>query len=157
MTAICHDYRLAPSPKGYLCLNEVEFGAPLKPPMAAIFRVKLPADVFRDMVLEARRFTGQEAVARGLADGLTTPEGGVGDALRLIEERKLVGKAKSGVYGVLKAEMWNELVWGVLRKPGLDREEERFEAMQRLGAGRRGCGGGWYAGWEREKKEKSKL
>ncbi|TQS32479.1 hypothetical protein Golomagni_07201, partial [Golovinomyces magnicellulatus] len=49
MLSMAHDYRLAPSPRGFLCLNEVLFGAPLKPPMAAIFRHKLSPPVCRSL------------------------------------------------------------------------------------------------------------
>lgn len=32
MTAMYHDYRVFNPSRGFLCLNELEFGAPLKPP-----------------------------------------------------------------------------------------------------------------------------
>ena len=71
MTAMAHDYRLAPRGRGFLCVNELQFGAHLKPAMAAIFREKLGAGaVYRDMVLEAKRFTGDEALKWGVVDGL---------------------------------------------------------------------------------------
>ncbi|PHH67140.1 hypothetical protein CDD81_2909 [Ophiocordyceps australis] len=41
MLAMAHDYRLAPTPRGFLCLNELLFGAPLKPAMAAMRRSRV--------------------------------------------------------------------------------------------------------------------
>ncbi|KAL8849178.1 MAG: hypothetical protein Q9198_011154, partial [Flavoplaca austrocitrina] len=42
MTAMMHDYRFMNPHRGFLCLNELEFGASLKAPMSSIFRQKLP-------------------------------------------------------------------------------------------------------------------
>ncbi|RDW66096.1 hypothetical protein BP6252_09731 [Coleophoma cylindrospora] len=107
MLAMHHDYRIFNPSRGFLCLNELEFGAPLKPPMSSIFRQKFShPTVYRSLVLEAKRFGGPEALATGIVDGL----GGMEEALALIQERKLTEKAKSGVYGVLKAEMYRESV-----------------------------------------------
>ncbi|KAL8714293.1 MAG: hypothetical protein Q9225_006597 [Loekoesia sp. 1 TL-2023] len=107
MTAMMHDYRFMNPHRGFLCLNELEFGAPLKPPMSSIFRQKLPnPNTYRTMVLEAKRFNALEALEEGIVDGL----GMVPEALKFVEEMKLVDKAKSGVYGQLKKEMWRETV-----------------------------------------------
>ncbi len=51
-----HDYRCMNPHKGYLCLNELELGVPLRPPMLSIFRQKLSAATVRRMILEAYRF-----------------------------------------------------------------------------------------------------
>lgn len=55
MLAMMHDYRIMNPHKGYLCLNELELGAPLRPPMTSIFREKLNAQVFRKLILQAAR------------------------------------------------------------------------------------------------------
>ncbi|KAK8070061.1 Enoyl-CoA hydratase/isomerase [Apiospora phragmitis] len=71
MLAMHHDYRVfSGGARGYLAVNELEFGAPLLPPMAGIFREKLRPDVCRTLALEARRFSGPEALAAGLVDAL---------------------------------------------------------------------------------------
>jgi Delta3-Delta2-enoyl-CoA isomerase len=41
VTAMAHDYRTMNPHKSFLCLNELEFGAGLRPAMASLFRVKL--------------------------------------------------------------------------------------------------------------------
>lgn len=138
MTAMAHDYRLAPSPRGFLCLNELLFGAPLKPAMAAMFRYKTPPATFRDLVLEARRFGGQAAVEAGLADAVAP--GGLDDALAFVKQRELVGKGKTGVYGTLKAEMYKDLI-AFLRGASRDREEERWvKAVEEEGARKEAAG-----------------
>lgn len=105
MLAMHHDYRVMNASRGFACLNELEFGAPLKPPMSAIFRVKVPDPrTYREMVLEARRFGGKEAVDKGIVDRA----GGWDDVVALVEERKLVERGRTGVYGLLKMEMYRE-------------------------------------------------
>lgn len=107
MLAMHHDYRIMNASKGFLCLNELEFGAPLKPPMSSIFRCKLPSPhTYRDLVLEARRFGAKEAAERGIVDAT----GGWDEVLALINERKLTAKGKTGVYGLLKMEMYRECI-----------------------------------------------
>lgn len=58
------------------------------------------------MLLEAHRWTGEEALRDGIVDGIAPPaelfEAAMGVA------RKWAPKAKMGVYGVLKAELWGE-------------------------------------------------
>ncbi|KAL9600704.1 MAG: hypothetical protein Q9219_003034 [cf. Caloplaca sp. 3 TL-2023] len=125
MTAMMHDYRFMNPHRGFLCLNELEFGAPLKPPMSSIFRQKLPnPNTYRTMVLEAKRFNALEALKEGIIDGL----GMVPEVLKFVEEMKLVDKAKSGVYGRLKKEMWRETV-GYLDNH-LEEEKKIEEGMQ---------------------------
>lgn len=119
MTAMMHDYRLMNPHRGYLCLNELDFGAPLTPPMASIFRQKVPnPNTFRTMILESKRYGALEALKEGLLDGL----GDVGIALDFVNEGRLVDRARSGVYGRLKQEMWRETV-GLLE--GFAQGEER--------------------------------
>ena len=132
MTAMMHDYRLMNPHRGFLCLNELDFGAPLKPPMASVFRQKLPSPAtYRTMVLESKRFNALEALEEGIVDGL----GGLEEALAFAEEMKLVDKGRSGVYGRLKAEMWKETVRLLENAEGSARRAEREERdeMERSG------------------------
>lgn len=122
MTAMMHDYRIMNPHRGFVCVNELEFGAPLPAPMAAIFRQKVPnPNTYRSMVLEAKRFNALEALKEGIVDGL----GGLEETVVLIRELRLEGKPKSGVYGILKAEMWRETL-GYLEEADVD--DRRMEA-----------------------------
>ncbi|KAK5174212.1 uncharacterized protein LTR77_001292 [Saxophila tyrrhenica] len=111
MVAMMHDYRCMNPHKGYLCLNELELGVPLRPPMLSVFRQKLSAGTVRKMILEAHRFKALEALEEGIVDWL----GGLPEALAHIEEFKLVQKSREGmsglqIYGQLKQEMYRETV-----------------------------------------------
>jgi Delta3-Delta2-enoyl-CoA isomerase len=124
MLAMHHDYRLMNGTRGFACINELEFGVPLKPGMSSIFRAKLPATTYRTLVLEAHRFGGPAALAAGIVDGL----GGLDEVRALVKERKLTTKAKTGVYGLLKAEMYRECLL-YLSPEGHAREDKREHDM----------------------------
>jgi enoyl-CoA hydratase/carnithine racemase len=106
MTAMAHDYRIMNPHKGFLCLNELEFGADLRPAMASLFRVKLPMSTFRSMVLEIKRYPALDALSEGILDAV----GGVDEALEFIEEMKLVQKAQGKSYGSIKEELYREII-----------------------------------------------
>ncbi|KAF6813559.1 enoyl-CoA hydratase/isomerase [Colletotrichum sojae] len=144
MTAMHHDYRVMNPQKGFLCMNELEFGAPLKPPMSSIFRIKCSSPrVYQEIVLEAKRFPGPAALEAGLVDAL----GGLDEALKLISDRKLTEKAKSGVYGVLKMEMWRESGY-VLSKENYEAEEARWDKRAALEEKRIADGKKFVADWK---------
>lgn len=131
MTAMMHDYRIMNPHRGYLCLNELDFGAHLQPPMASIFRQKVPSpNTFRTIVLESKRIGALEGVKEGLLDSV----GGVEEAITLIQEMRLLDRAKSGVYGRLKQEMWGETV--SLLEDYKDTEQKELRNRERQGTRR---------------------
>ena len=123
-----------------MCLNELDFGAALKPAMSSIFRQKLSGATYRSLVLEARRFTGPAALEAGIIDAIGSPAfGGVGGGngartgttgweavLRLVKERGLAGKGKTGVYGLMKMEMYRE---SLAYLEGHEKEDEPDERL----------------------------
>ncbi|KAL4885237.1 enoyl-CoA hydratase/isomerase family protein [Aspergillus karnatakaensis] len=151
MLAMYHDYRVMNPTRGYLCLNEIEFGVPLQTPMMSIFKEKLPATALRDLVLEAKRVGGNDALSIGLVDAV----GGVKEVLEFVGGRGLEGKAQSGIYGVMKEEMYRGVLGGIDGHKGnlewREGVEERKgvldgEARERV------------EGWERERENgKAKL
>ncbi|TVY73156.1 Peroxisomal enoyl-CoA delta isomerase, partial [Lachnellula suecica] len=104
MLAMYHDYRIFNPSRGFLCLNELDLGVPLRPAMSSVFREKLTPEVYKPMILEAKRFGAKEALESNIVDAL----GGMEEAIKLISERKLADKGKTGVYGLLKKEMFRE-------------------------------------------------
>lgn len=77
--------------------------------MMSIFREKLAPTTFRNVVLEARRFGGKDSLPAGIVDGL----GGLDEVLALIQERKLLTKAATGIYGTMKEEMYARVLNGL--------------------------------------------
>ena len=137
MTVMMHDYRIMNPHKGYLCVNELEFGAMLQPPMAAIFRVKIGMSTFRNMILEGRRLPALEALKEGIIDGV----GGAEETLAFISEYKLTQKAKGASYGKIKEELYREVIKDLDEGENLprlhaardrDRDRREMEAKRRV-------------------------
>ncbi|KAJ9634131.1 uncharacterized protein PV06_09678 [Exophiala oligosperma] len=137
MTAMMHDYRIMNPHKGFVCLNELDFGANLQPSMAAVFRVKLSMTTFRNMVLESKRYPALEALKEGIIDGV----GGVDETLAFVGEMKLTQKAQGKSYGKMKEEMYREVVKDLdegsqapktLAARDLDRNRRDLEARKRV-------------------------
>ncbi|KAI1915605.1 hypothetical protein LOZ53_001402 [Ophidiomyces ophidiicola] len=145
--ALLHDYRIQSPTKGYLCLNEVHFGAWLPAPMASIVKYKVgrPATV-RDLITEGRRFDSKEALSAGIIDAT----GGLEEALKLIKDRSLIKLSQTGSYAMLKEEVYNETL-KVLEsheeneKIRVDRIQEREDSepgrIERVGAWEKRQGG----------------
>jgi Delta3-Delta2-enoyl-CoA isomerase len=124
MLAMMCDYRVMNPDRGFACLNEVHFGAHLKAPMSSIFREKCLPRTYRGLVLEGKRFTGPEALESGIVDGL----GGVEEAVSLVAEKKLLDVSASGIFGVLRGEMYRETV-GFLSGESYRVEEGNVRAL----------------------------
>lgn len=104
--AMHHDYRIMNPSKGFLCMNEIDFGAVMDSPFVQIYREKLIPTVFRDLLLEARRFTSQDGLKNGIIDGL----GGLEETLDFVKARNLTKKGESRVYGPTKEEMYRYVI-----------------------------------------------
>ena len=74
--------------------------------MGSLPRLKLAPKVARKILLEAHRFTGKEALEDGIVDFIAPPERMLEKALEIANKWK--GKAKMGVYGLLRNELWGE-------------------------------------------------
>jgi enoyl-CoA hydratase/carnithine racemase len=66
MMALCHDVRMMRRDRGFACANEVEIGMVIPDPELALFKHKLPANVFFETVQLARRWTGPDAAEAGI-------------------------------------------------------------------------------------------
>lgn len=150
MMAMHHDYRVFNPSRGYLCLNELDFGAPLKPAMLSIFEAKLSPVTYRSLILEAHRFTAKEALAQQMVDAL----GGWEEVLALVAERKLTQRSKSGVYGILKEEMYREVIANLEgHEARVIQDKENGGVAEKVAQGKEAR----VQAWEAETKGKSKL
>ena len=74
--------------------------------IGALPRLKLRPQVARQMLLEAHRWTGKAAFMDGIVDVIAPPERMQDEAIELAE--KWAPKAKNGVFGVLRLELYGE-------------------------------------------------
>lgn len=97
--ALSCDYRLMREDRGWFSVSEVDVGVPIPAPMMGILQGKLPANTARDALFTGKRYTADEAVAAGIADG-KAPE----DEL-LVEAKSLatqLGSKEPGIFKTLK-------------------------------------------------------
>ncbi len=106
MSALCHDVRFMRADRGFACANEVELGMVIPEPELALFRHKLPMNVFFETVQLARRWSGPDALAAGIVqqvhpvETLTSAAVTRGAELaRLGANREVYGRMKESIYG----------------------------------------------------------
>lgn len=72
--ALSCDYRVMREDRGWICISEVDAGVPLPQGMMEFLRLRLPATTVRDAVLTGKRYTADDAIAAGFADGKASAE-----------------------------------------------------------------------------------
>lgn len=137
LLAMHHDYRVMNPNKGFVCMNEMDLGALMETPFLAIFREKVTPSVYRDILLGAKRYPATEALKAGIIDEL----GGLEETLKMIEQRTLLNKGLTGVYGSTKEDIYRMVVGflgthnesvGWRQKVNNDREYLKSKALERV-------------------------
>ncbi|KAK3216335.1 hypothetical protein GRF29_8g2990354 [Pseudopithomyces chartarum] len=103
--ALSHDYRIMNSKRGYFSMPPVNLGLHF-PGIGFLSRLKLRPQIARKMLLEAHKWTGKEALDDGIVDQVAEPSELLSVALE--KARGIQGKAKMGVYSLLRNELWGE-------------------------------------------------
>lgn len=105
--SLAHDYRIMNSERGFWCMPVAELGLHFDG-MGALLRSKLAPPVARKVILQGHKFKSAEALADGIVDEIAHPDVMFDRALALAE--KVKGKARGGVYGLLRAELYGDAV-----------------------------------------------
>lgn len=105
--SLSHDYRIMNSQRGYWCMPAVNLSLHFDG-IGSLIRSKLAPTVARKVLLEAHRYKPAEALADGIVDEIAAPEDMLQRALELAGRVK--GRAKMGVYGMLRAELYGDAV-----------------------------------------------
>ncbi len=113
--ALSCDYRLMREDRGWFCISEVDVGVPVPAPMMGILQGKLPANTARDALLTGRRYTAEEAIAAGIADGKASIE-------RLVDEAKILASQLAGkepaIFRTLKQTLFGPMANALTREAG---------------------------------------
>jgi len=107
--ALAFDYRVMRTERGWFCLPEVDIQIPFAPPMLSLLKAKLRTDTLRDAVLGGTRYTGEQALAAGIADracdlGRLQQEATELLAPLALKARPTYSKFKRDLYGELSRE-----------------------------------------------------
>ena len=97
--ALSCDYRIMREDRGWFSVSEVDVGVPIPPAMMGILQGKLPANTARDALLTGKRYTADEAIVAGIADGKAPME-------ELMEQAKALASQlatkEPGIFKTLK-------------------------------------------------------
>jgi enoyl-CoA hydratase/carnithine racemase len=107
--ALSCDYRIMREDKGWLCISEVDAGVPISSPMINLLLHKATPNTARDAVLTGKRYTAEDAIAAGLADGKAGEEQLVEHSVALAvsiatKERNIFGTLKRTLHAKLAEE-----------------------------------------------------
>jgi len=105
MSALCHDVRIMRADRGFICANEMQLGMAIPRPELALFRHKLPMNVFFETVQLARRWTGPAALDAGIVQHVTDLDTLREHALQRATELAPLA-AKREVYGAQKEHLF---------------------------------------------------
>ena len=97
--ALSCDYRLMREDRGWFSVSEVDVGVPIPPAMMGILQGKLSGSTARDALLTGKRYTADEAVAAGIADGKAPMEELLDQARALATQ---LGTKEPGIFKTLK-------------------------------------------------------
>jgi enoyl-CoA hydratase/carnithine racemase len=103
--ALSHDYRVMNSKRGFISMPPVNLGLHF-PGIGTLPRLKLRPAIARKMLLEAHRWTGEQALADGIVDEVAPPEKMFDAAMEVA--KRLAPRAKMGVYSLLRNELYGE-------------------------------------------------
>lgn len=108
--ACAHDYRVMNSTRGYMCMNEIDFGAPLPHGLQQALASKIADQrTMRKIVLEGHRFSAKEAQEAGFVDVLAeNPEDTLEKAKQLADKLKI--KAKMNAWGANKEVIYHQAI-----------------------------------------------
>jgi enoyl-CoA hydratase/carnithine racemase len=112
MLAMAHDYRVMRDDRGYFCFPEVDIHIPFTDGMAALIMAKLTRRTAVDSMTTGRRYTGPDALAAGIVDGVASLDALPGAAADLV--RDLAGKDR-GTLGAIKRTMFADVLEALSR------------------------------------------
>ncbi|KAL9619618.1 MAG: hypothetical protein Q9160_005805 [Pyrenula sp. 1 TL-2023] len=115
--ALACDYRVMHASQGWICMPPVDLGLWF-PGIGALPAAKLSPGVARRMLLEGERWGGREARREGIVDETGETGEGVQKKAREVAAR-VAERAKGGVYGVLRGELWRGVGEGLRAVSGV--------------------------------------
>lgn len=123
------DYRVMNSKRGFYSMPPVNLGLHFEG-IGALPRLKLGPRIARKMLLEAHKWTGKEAFADGIVDAIAEPDKMLDVAVKLAAEQ--APRAKMGVYGLLRTELWGEALEKFRRISYTHRRREGTEPKAKI-------------------------
>ncbi|SCV74710.1 BQ2448_7739 [Microbotryum intermedium] len=131
--SMCTDWRVIRAERAWMCMNEIDFGAPLPIGMTGVLKQRLRPEVLRNVMLTAHRYVASEALASGLVDEVVQGDGEAAISRALEIAEKNLKHSESGVCGLLKERLYADVVVALKSAEGTpdvwDRLEDRFKTL----------------------------
>lgn len=104
MLALCHDFRVMRSDRGFFCLPEVDIRIPFTPGMNSLIRSRMTITASHEAMVTGRRFGGEEAAARQIVHQAVAEADVLPAAISLAndqagKDRNTLRTIKEGMYG----------------------------------------------------------
>lgn len=106
MISSAFDWRIMRSDRGFWCLNEVDIGIPVTDQMYAGVTAHLPQATVAEALLAGRRFSGDEALAAGIANQLAEEADLLPTA---IERAASLADKDPKVFGIHKRHLYGDI------------------------------------------------
>lgn len=129
LLTLAHDYRIMNAERGFWQMPPVNIGLH-HDGMGSLVSLKLRPQVARKILLEAHKYTSKEAFADGIVDQICPPDTMLEAAINMAEKWK--SKAKMGVYGLLRDELWGRATEAYARNSYVHRKETAREPKVKL-------------------------
>jgi enoyl-CoA hydratase/carnithine racemase len=104
--ALACDYRVMREDRGWLCVSEVDAGVPISQPMMNLLLHKATPNTARDAVLTGKRYTADDAISAGLADGKANEGDLIAHASTMAVS---ISTKERGIFGTLKRSLNSHL------------------------------------------------
>lgn len=109
--ALACDYRIMREDRGWFCISEVDVGVPIDPAMMNLVKAKLPPATVRDAILTGKRYTAEEAIAAGIADGAASETELATQAQALAAS---LAEKERGIFRTLKRNLYGSVGDGLV-------------------------------------------
>jgi enoyl-CoA hydratase/carnithine racemase len=115
MLALCHDFRVMRSDRGYFCLPEVDIRIPFTPGMNSLIMSRMTITASHEAMVTGRRFGGDEAAAKHIVHKAVAAEEVLPAAISLANDQ--AGKDRNTLR-TIKERMYGETIRLLQNSPG---------------------------------------
>ena len=108
LLSLAHDYRVMNSEKGFCCMNEVDMGVVITPPLNTFIKSKLPRRLAAKIMLEGCRLNAQQLEVEKVIDDACPADEVTERALSIADSQ--ASKGGNGGYHEMKQMMYEDAV-----------------------------------------------
>lgn len=117
MLALCHDFRVMRSDRGFFCLPEVDIKIPFTPGMNSLIMSRMTATAAHEVMVTGNRFGGDEAARLHIVHHAVPADAVVPRAVEIAAAQ--AGKDRTTL-GAIKQRMYGETIELLSNSPGTE-------------------------------------